>query len=72
MTGINNEQEPVDWDSLTLQAFNLRFESGSHEAKMEKAKNLALTFIKHDRSLPRELAMFDRLRNRYMELLEPE
>ncbi len=46
---------PVNWDALELQVFNLRFESISPEDRMSKAQRLASTFRKHREPLPEYL-----------------
>jgi len=48
---------PIDWDTLELQAHNLRCEPMSPEDRLRKAQKLAATFRNHGQPLPNSLAV---------------
>jgi len=52
-TGVG--REPVDWDKLELQIFNLKFEPLSPEDRLRKARDLAAAFKTHREPLPPSL-----------------
>ena len=74
MAGAKKSQEPVDWDALELQAFNLKFEPLSTEDLLQKARDLAAAFKIHHEPLPGILEQIPNLiiENHYTEPCEPE
>lgn len=56
MTKSSTEHKAIDWDSLELEAFNLRFERLTPEQKTKRARELAAKFQKYNQPMPRELA----------------
>jgi len=55
MAKSRNRNKPIDWDALELEAFNLRFERMSPEEKVNRARELAAKFRKHNQPLPTEI-----------------
>ena len=56
--------ETVKWDALELEAFNLKFERMSPEAKMRKAHRLAVLFRRYRQPVPDCLSDLIRRENR--------
>ena len=56
--------ETVKWDALELEAFNLKFERMSPEAKMRKAHRLAVLFRRYRQPVPGCLADLIKSENR--------
>jgi hypothetical protein len=48
-------REPIDWDAMELEAFNLKYERLSSRERLRKARKLAGTFTEHNRPLPNGL-----------------
>jgi hypothetical protein len=69
MAGESDEKKLIDWDTLELQAFNLKFARLSPEDRIRHAERLAATFRKHGEPLPDSLA--EVLRGKKSALLPP-
>jgi hypothetical protein len=48
-------REPVDWDAMELEAFNLKYERLSSRERLRKARKLAGTYTEHNKPLPNGL-----------------
>ena len=48
-------REPVDWDAMELEAFNLKYERLSPRERLRKARKLAGTYTEHNKPLPNGL-----------------
>ena len=46
------EREPIDWDAMELEAFNLKYERLSSRERLRKARKLAGAFTEHNKPLP--------------------
>lgn len=46
------KREPIDWDAMELEAFNLKYERMSSKERLRKARKLANTYLAHNRPLP--------------------
>lgn len=55
MAGVSGGKKSIDWDSLELQAFNLKFARMSPDDRVRHAERLAATFRKHGEPLPHSL-----------------